>query len=220
MAVALSLHDSGDVSGITTLVESMQASPLWQAACDVAADRLLVSRCQRGEEAAAKELVERFQRDVYGVCLRLLADPHEAEDVAQEVFLRIFRSLDSWDGQRPLRPWIMAITVNRCRTCLSKRSRRPKPTEDLSEQPAKAEDTQPHHELVSEITAALATTRLEFREVFVLFHDQGCPYELIAQVMDRPVGTIKTWLHRARLHVLDHLRSRGLVQEVGDVDLH
>lgn len=220
MAAALSLHDSGEVTGITTLVESMQASPLWQASCDVAADRLLVSRCQRGEEAATKELVERFQRDIYGVCLRLLADPHEAEDVAQEVFLRIFRSLGSWDGERPLRPWIMAITVNRCRTFLSKRNRRPKPAEDLSEQPAKPEDAQPHNELVSEITAALAATRLEFREVFVLFHDQGWPYELIAQVMDRPVGTIKTWLHRARLHVLDHLRTRGLVQEVDDVDVH
>lgn len=219
MAAVLSLHDSGEATGITTLVEQLQASPVWRAGCDLAAERLLVARCRQGDESACRDLVERFQRDVYGVCLRLLGDPHEAEDVAQEVFLRIFRSLGSWDAQRPLRPWILAITVNRCRTCLSRRVRRPKPTEDLSDQPAPTTDTQPHAELVSEIAAALATTRVEFREVFVLFHEQGWPYELIAQVMERPVGTIKTWLHRARLHVLDHLRTRGLVQEVDHVDL-
>ncbi|HMP60928.1 MAG TPA: sigma-70 family RNA polymerase sigma factor [Gemmatales bacterium] len=219
MTPALSLHNSGETTGITTLVQSLQASPMWQASCDVAADRILVRRCQRGDEAATVELVERFQRDVYGVCLRLLADPHEAEDVAQEVFLRVFRSLGSWDGERPLRPWIMAIAVNRCRTFLGKRQRRPRPTEDLSEQPARADEAQPHNELLSEIRLALAGVRPEFQEVFVLFHEQGWPYEWIAQVMDRPVGTIKTWLHRVRLQVLDHLRSRGMLHEVTDVDV-
>ena len=68
-------------------------------------------------------------------------------------------------------------------------------------------------ELAGEIRAALRELRLEYREVFVLFHEQGQPYEDIARVMSRPVGTIKTWLHRARLEILDRLRKRGMVPD-------
>src|SRR5262249_54303641 len=66
-------------------------------------------------------------------------------------------------------------------------------------------------ELLREIEAALAELREEYRTVFVLFHEQGQPYEDIAEALDRPVGTIKTWLHRARLEVLERLRQRGRV---------
>src|SRR5207237_9117647 len=66
-------------------------------------------------------------------------------------------------------------------------------------------------ELLHEIHAALAELRLEYRTVFVLFHEQGRPYEEIAQALERPVGTIKTWLHRARLEILERLRQRGMV---------
>ena len=68
-------------------------------------------------------------------------------------------------------------------------------------------------ELLTEIHTALAELRIEYRTVFVLFHEQGQPYEDIARAMDRPVGTIKTWLHRARLEILDRLKSRGLVPD-------
>lgn len=173
----------------------------------------LVRRCLRGDTEAIAIVVQRFQPPVYGLCLRLLQDRHDAEDVSQEVFLRIFRSLKRWDGARPLKPWIMAIAVNRCRTWLSQRKRQP----ELS---AYLQDTAPSRpadesaELVGEIRKAVDDLRLEYRTVFVLFHEQGLPYEEIAQAMDKPVGTIKTWLHRARLEVLDHLRRRGMIDEV------
>ena len=68
-------------------------------------------------------------------------------------------------------------------------------------------------ELAREIDAALAQLRPEHREAFVLFHEQGLQYDAIAETLDRPVGTVKTWLHRARLELLDILRRRGLVDE-------
>src|ERR1700760_5148751 len=70
-------------------------------------------------------LVAQFQADVFGLSVRLLQHRHDAEDVTQEVFLRVFRSLRRWDARRPLRPWVMGITVNRCRTWLAQRARRP-----------------------------------------------------------------------------------------------
>lgn len=179
-------------------------------------DLRLADACLAQKPLALRELVERFQAEIYGICVRLLADRHEAEDVAQEVFIRVFRSLGSWDRQRPLRPWIVGIAVNRCRTYLAKRARRPKVCENLHQREAKKNHQSGLDELHREIALSLAELREEYREVFVLFHEQGLPYELIAEAMERPVGTIKTWLHRARLEVLERLRGRGMICEVAD----
>jgi RNA polymerase sigma-70 factor (ECF subfamily) len=180
---------------------------------DVSAeDVTLVRRCLRGDPDAVRQLVGRFQAEVFGLCVRLLNHRQDAEDVTQEVFLRVFRSLRGWDRTRPLKPWVMGITVNRCRTWLAQRARRPELADYLQDTVAgpAADDS---GELVQEIRAALAGLRLEYRTVFVLFHEQGQPYEEIAAALGRPVGTIKTWLHRARLEVLQRLRRRGMVAE-------
>jgi RNA polymerase sigma-70 factor (ECF subfamily) len=178
----------------------------------VSVDATLVQRCLANDPAAARELVERFQTDVLTLCRRLLAHVHDAEDVTQEVFLRIFRSLRSWDSQRPLRPWILSIAVNRCRTWIGRRGKGPELADYLHEAPD-PRPTDDSSELVREIRAAVDALRDEYREVFVLFHEHGRSYEEISEVVDRPVGTVKTWLHRARLELLDRLKSRGLVPE-------
>jgi RNA polymerase sigma-70 factor (ECF subfamily) len=174
----------------------------------------LVRRCLRGEAQAVQSLVERFQSEVFGLCVRLLRHRHDAEDVTQEVFLRIFRSLRRWDPSRPLKPWIMGIAINRCRTWMAQRARRPELADYLQDTaPGPAADDSA--ELLREIQAALGALRPDYRTVFVLFHEHGQPYEEIAQALDRPVGTIKTWLHRARLEVLDRLKQRGMVPDEG-----
>jgi RNA polymerase sigma-70 factor (ECF subfamily) len=173
-------------------------------------DVTLVRRCLRGEAGAVEGLVGRFQGEVFGLCVRLLHHRHDAEDVTQEVFLRIFRSLRRWDPTRPLRPWVMGIAVNRCRTWLSRRSRRAEPVDYLQDTvagPAPDDST----ELLREVRRAVADLRVEYQTVFTLFHEHGQPYEEIAVAIQRPVGTVKTWLHRARLEVLERLRQRGMV---------
>lgn len=170
----------------------------------------LVKRCLQGDAEAIRALVDRFQTEVFGLCVRLLNHRHDAEDVTQEVFLRVFRSLRRWDKTRPLKPWIMGITVNRCRTWVSQRQNRPESIEylgDLANDPA----TDDAAELAREIRFAVAKLRSEYRTVFILYHEQGLAYEEIAQVVKHPVGTVKTWLHRARLEVLERLQHRGMV---------
>jgi RNA polymerase sigma-70 factor (ECF subfamily) len=106
----------------------------------------------------------------------------------------------------------MGIAVNRCRTWMKQRTRRPELVDylqDAAAAPAADDST----ELVREIQEALAGLRWEYRTVFVLFHEQGRPYDEIALTLERPVGTVKTWLHRARLEILDRLRKRGMVPE-------
>jgi RNA polymerase sigma-70 factor (ECF subfamily) len=180
----------------------------------VSDDASLVRLCLKGDAEAIQDLVARYQSDVFGLCVRLLHHRHDAEDVTQEVFLRVFRSLKRWDSSRPLKPWIMGIAVNRCRTSLGQRVRRPELVEYLQDTAPSRDAADDAVELAREIQAALRQLRLEYRTVFVLFHEQGQPYELIADALEKPVGTIKTWLHRARLEVLEQLRRRGMVSEV------
>jgi len=176
-------------------------------------DLELVQQCLAGLPTAMRAMVERFQGEVFGLCVRMLTDRHDAEDATQEIFLRVFRSLRKWDRTRPLKPWITAITVNRCRTWIARRGAKPRPAalpDDVSERRPEADDGR---ELAEAVRVAVESMRDDHKAVFVLFHERGQNYEEIAEAVGRPVGTIKTWLHRARAAVLEHLKQVGLVTD-------
>ena len=177
-------------------------------------ERDLVDRCLAGRESAFYEFVERFGSLVFGVCLRMLGDRHEAEDISQEVFVRAVSNLSKWDRDRPLKPWLLTITANRCRTQLTRRRRRPTPCEYPVDVPDPREDESDASELQAEIQHALAALREDYRRVFLLFHEQGLSYEEMGQLTGKPVGTLKTWLHRARGEILAYLKGKGLVPEL------
>ena len=79
----------------------------------------LVRRCLAGESAAVTDLIARFRTEIYSLCVRMLRHHQDAEDVSQEIFLRVVRNLNRWDATRPLRPWIMTIAVNSVSLSLS-----------------------------------------------------------------------------------------------------
>jgi RNA polymerase sigma-70 factor (ECF subfamily) len=174
--------------------------------------RPLVTLCLRGDQQAMLALVDRFRGQVYGLCLRMLGQREDAEDAAQETFVRVLKNLHRWDPGRDFEPWLLAIAGNRCRTALATRKRKPA-AELLPEQVAdRSPDEQSAQHLAEEVSLALAQLREEYREAFVLFHEHQLSYDQIAEVMEVPLGTIKTWVHRARRGLIDHLRSRGMVE--------
>lgn len=155
-------------------------------------------------------LLERYQGVVLSLCLRMLGHRQDAEDVLQETFVRALRSVAAFDGRRPLRPWLLGIAANRCRTALSRRKRVPTPVETTYESADPRPGVSDPDDLSGELERALERLRPEYRLVFSLYHEQGLPYEEIASTMGRPVGTIKTWLHRARAELAADLSRRGL----------
>ena len=163
----------------------------------------LVRGCLAGDEEGWSAFVERFQQPVFGLCLRMLRHRQDAEDVAQESLVRAVRNLHRWDQVRPLLPWLMTITANRCRTALERRSRRPISTEVTAE-PTTTDQPERKGEIAEEINLALEELRDEYRECFVLFYQGELGCAEIGEVMGRPVGTVKTWLHRARHQVAEH----------------
>lgn len=175
----------------------------------------LVRRSLLGEQAAMTELVDQFRGQVFGLCYRMLGHRQDAEDIAQESFVRALRSLAQWDSRREFRPWLLAIAANRCRTLLAARRKVPKPSSEVEELPDERSLHEDRH-LGEEVALALAKLREEYRQAFVLFHQQQLNYAEIAEVLDCPVGTVKTWVHRARRELADHLRRRGIVEESSD----
>lgn len=171
----------------------------------------LVQRCLDGDAQAMREFVERFQGMIYQLCYRMLGHRQDAEDIAQEVFLRAFRSLHKWDSTRTLRPWLLTIASNRCKTFYEQKARKPIPTElaHLQEDSGPAEN----RELAEELQRALETLREDYRTCFILFYQQDLNCIEIGEIMDRPQGTIKTWLHRARNELAEYLKRRGVTPD-------
>lgn len=176
----------------------------------------LVDRCLAGEQTAMVHFVERFQGQVFALCYRMLGHRQDAEDMAQESFVRALRSLSNWDRTRQIVPWLLAIAGNRCRTLLAVRRRRPQ-TIPLIEPLAGDDDTETSaRQLGEEVQRALGNIRAEYRQAFLLFHEHELSYNEIAEALSCPLGTVKTWVHRARREIIDQLRKREVLSEVPD----
>jgi RNA polymerase sigma-70 factor (ECF subfamily) len=173
--------------------------------------RTLVNRCLAGDQGAMLLLVDRFRGQVFGLCYRMLGQRQDAEDAAQETFVRVLKNLHRWDPLRDFEPWLLAIAGNRCRTALSARKRRPA-VEMLQDQiPDRTPSNHAAANLEEEVALALSYLREEYRQAFLLFHQQQLSYEEIAGALAVPLGTVKTWVHRARREMTDRLRRRGVV---------
>ena len=159
-------------------------------------------------------LVDRFRDRVFGLCLRMVRHRQDAEDATQETFVRALRSLANWDAERDFQPWLLAIAGNRCRTLLATRTRRPTMQNTVEELPDTTADSQRAGALREELELALSGLREEYRQAFVLFHHGQLSHAEIAEALDCPVGTVKTWVHRARIELAQRLRQRGIVQEL------
>jgi RNA polymerase sigma-70 factor, ECF subfamily len=188
-------------------------------------DHDLVAFARSGSEKAYRELLDRYQRPVFSLIYRMVRDRELAEDLAQETFVKVFNHLDSYNPKYKFSSWIFKIASN-----LSIDSMRRKELQTVSldgsrnaTSAAEVEATQiavaskdenPEEfleakELGEEIERAISLLRPEYRTAILLRHVEGRPYEEIAEVMEVPLGTVKTFIHRARgelRETLAHLR--------------
>ncbi len=175
--------------------------------------RQLVNLCMHEDEAATQQLMTRFRQRVYGLCYRMLGQRQDAEDVVQETFVRAVRSLASWDQRREFEPWLLQIAANRCRTLLSRRGRRPdiQPLYDTTAEDTSHMQSLDREVLVEEMRRVLNGMRREWREAFCLFHESELSYAEISERLECPIGTVKTWVHRARRELVRQLQTREAV---------
>ncbi len=189
-------------------------------------DRELATLAARGREPAFRELLTRYERPVFSLVYRMVRDRTLAEDLAQEAFIRAFNAIGSYKTSYKFSNWILKIANNHTIDYLRKRkldtvsidgSPHARTADEVaqSRMVIESRDENPeeyveHRELGSQIEQAIGELRDEYRTVIVLRHVEGYAYDEIADVMDLPLGTVKTYLHRARGELresLAHLTS-------------
>jgi RNA polymerase sigma-70 factor (ECF subfamily) len=176
-------------------------------------DEVLVERAKQGDRAAFGQLVLAHQQFVYNLALRALADGHEAEDIAQEAFVRAWLALPRFQEHARFRTWLYRITTNLCYT------RRPRLRRDLAALDDAALASVPDESqsdpaaglVAAEARAFLhqAITALpeQYRVLILLRYQQHLAYDEIAGVLDLPLGTVKTGLFRARARLREAFRT-------------
>ena len=185
-------------------------------------DHRLVSALQAGEEQAYEQLIERFQNPVYNLAYRLLNDQADASDVAQEVFLKIFRNVGNFRGDSSLRTWVYRIAVNEShnrRRWLFRHRRgetgidetfedsdgREKPLMDSGETPF---DFTVNREALGLLEEALAGINPVFRAALVLREIEDMSYDEIAEILEVSIGTVKSRIVRGREALRRNLATR------------
>jgi RNA polymerase sigma-70 factor (ECF subfamily) len=173
-------------------------------------DRDIQERLETGGVIEAFEmLLDRYQNKVFRLCWSMLADEALAEDVTQEVFLRVWKALRNYRGLSSISTWLYAVTRNTCLTKLKHQESRA--TVLLREAQLRDGATLPHS---GELDISSLLTRLpeKYRQVVLLFYFEDKSYDEVATMLGLPVGTVKTHLHRAKKELCSAMEAEYGVQ--------
>lgn len=184
-------------------------------------DAELVASALRGSQDAYRELVKRFERPVYSLVLRMVQDSGTAEDLAQEVFVKAFRRLDTYDPQWKFSSWLFKIAHNTTIDHLRKGTPDTVPLEteeddkgslasvladESGEDPRAAAE---RRDLGRSLEKAIGQLRPEYRQAVLMFYVHGASYQEICEALGQPLGTVKTNLHRARKELAQVMTALG-----------
>lgn len=186
---------------------------------DREADQLLVERAQRGDKQAFGLLVSKYQRKLMRLLSRLIRDQAEAEDVAQETFIKAYRALGSFRGESAFYTWLYRIGVNTAKNFLVAQGRKAPTRTSFDAEEAETFDDGEHlrdintperlllsKQIGQTVESAMAALPEELRTAIMLREIEGLSYEEIASVMDCPIGTVRSRIFRAREAIAEKLR--------------
>ena len=190
---------------------------------DEPTDETLLAEYRAGDKSRFAVLVLRYQRELYHFLVRFLGDRAAAEDVFQETFLQVHQSADQFDPTRRFRPWLFTIAANKARDLIRSQARRPtnplqasiSPGDDESGefidliQAAESMPGEPleKEELQQEVQKTVMGMPEHLREILLLSYFHQFPYKQIGDILDIPLGTVKSRLHAAVAHFADRWRA-------------
>lgn len=173
----------------------------------------LAQAAAKGEMAAFEELYQRHNRRVYSLCLRMLQNAHEAEDLTQEVFIQLYRKIGSFRGDSAFTTWLHRMTVNQVLMHFRKRSVKNEKTTEEGETPVQVvsgTENPRKMPVVDKIALDRAIAQLPkgYKTVFILHDIEGHEHEEVARILGCSVGTSKSQLHKARMKLRKLLKKQ------------
>ncbi len=215
--VGVPLAGQGGVGGVSDPRQPVLAEPL------VDVDAELVARVQRGDQRAFEMLVVKYQRRIERLIARMIRDVDLVEDIAQETFIRAYRALPGFRGDSAFYTWLYRIAVNTAKKAMIGLRRDPLLTEaamggggdDDDDNPAvdrdltdgeTPESTLASRQIAETVNAAVAALSEDLRQAITLREIEGLSYEEIAEMMDCPIGTVRSRIYRAREAIATRLR--------------
>ena len=197
-------------------IECELLSPQKPAAPPAATETQLIARAQQGDEQAFAALFEAHKRRVYSLCLRMLGNPTEAEDLTQEAFLQLFRKIGTFRGESAFSTWLHRLAVNVVLMHLRKKGINQislDETENSQGEPVKRDYGDDDRRLVGSIdriglNRAIAELPPGYRTVFILHDVEGYEHNEIAEIMNCSIGNSKSQLHKARLKLREWFQQR------------
>lgn len=181
-------------------------------------DEQLARKASGGDMKSFDELVLRYHKKVMNTAYGMLSDYHDACDAAQEVFLRVYKSLSSFRENAAFSTWLYRITVNVCSDILRKRKKHMAVSLDKTDDDGAAHDIPDtgdtpdecaeKNELQKAVRAAVAELPDEYRTVLTLYEFEGVPYEQISEVLKCPIGTVKSRINRAKKQLRKKLEQK------------
>ncbi len=158
----------------------------------------LVRRSQKGDTEAFAELVRKYQQIVFNISYRFMRDTSVAEDMAQETFVKAFKHIKGFRGDCAFSTWLYRVTCSVCLTELNKRKKRAEVELQPNTPVGSVETKVSEQELAEKIRKCVTYLPDRYATVLTLYYLNGVAYEEIAEILDIPVGTLKTWMFRAR----------------------
>lgn len=173
-------------------------------------DKNLVSRCLKGDQKAFECLLDRYQKPIYNVALRMAGDPDDAADLTQTVFVKAYEKLGTYNERYKFFSWLYKIAVNTSINFLEQKKRHDVLTDrELSQEPLVEEQVEAS-DRVEKLENAILELRTEYRIVIVLRHFHDLSYDEIGKILDLPERTVKSRLFTARQMLKDILLRAGV----------
>ena len=188
-------------------------------------ERENIARAAKGDANAFETLMSAYEKKIYALCLRMMGNPHDGEDAAQEAMLRIWRTIGQYRFESAFSTWVYRVTASCCMDAIRKRQRHEQPSlEEMGEasgfDPADGGETPQEQterkETRNAIRQAIAAVPEGMREVFLLRDVHGLSVEETAQALQIAQGTVKSRLARGRENIAAELKRRGVGQTGGE----
>lgn len=185
----------------------MKRAPLSEAT-----DEHLIAQSREGDRAAFGELIARYQVQVYHYSRRLLGNHDAAQDITQDVFIKAFMALNTWQPTAAFAAWLLRIARNACLDLLRGRQRFPSDNlddhiEQLASRTPSAEQQVMQAQQMEQLEQAILKLSLEHREVVILRDIEGFCYQQLADILDINTGTVRSRLSRARAALMQQLNK-------------